>query len=223
MNDIQKIIIILSIGLFLGSCNKNSDFVDVNELVPQNNPKPLISLFATIVNNNLTEIDLHDETAPDVDLTINGHSFCYGTDSTCLEQNISNFESVFGNTTIFRAGEEEMNFYCPEMIFFDTPQTIDINSGFTLTWNVDENNRHKIVILIKPLIDSNGNAYTSDNIYRIQIVTSDNGHYTISPQDLTNLNSGDIVEILMIRANKKQFFHYYIESFTLNTHTAVVQ
>lgn len=229
MKNLKKIILILSIGLFISSCDKNPGFVDESEQVPVNNQNstPVISLSATIINNNLTDMDLHDETAPDVDLTINGNSFCYGTDinsyENCKVQNINNFENVFGETAVFEVGNIEMNFYCPEMIYFDAPQIIDPNTGFDITWNVDENNNNEVLISIIPRIDGNGTPYTSKNTNRIDTVTADNGHYTFSPQDLSNLNSGDIVDIVMIRGNNKQFNQYYLESFTVNVHVAMVQ
>ena len=227
MKNLHKILLLLSIVLFIGSCNKNPGFVDESEQVPVDESKPVISLSASIINNNLTDMDLHDETAPDVDLTINGHSFCYGTDITsyenCKAQNINNFENVFGETAVFKVGNIEMNFYCPEMIYFDAPQTIDPGTGFDITWNVDENNNNDVLISIIPRIDGNGSPYTSKNTNRVDIITSDNGNYSFSPQNLSNLHSGDIVDIVMIRGNNKKFNQYYLEAFTVNVHVAMVQ
>ena len=221
MKNLQKIAFLLIAGLFTGSCSKNSEFVDVNEFVPQNTP--LISLSATIINNDLTGLDLHDETGSNDALTINGHSFCYENDTNCIEQNINNFESVFGEVALFKVGNTEMNFYCPEMIYFDAPQTINPFTGFNLTWNVDQNIYQDVVISIIPRIDGNGHPYTSQNTHSIHVVVPDNGQYTFYPQSLSGLNSGDIIDIEMKRINHKNFTKYHLESFSLNVHVAMVQ
>ena len=227
MKNFKKIVLLLSIGIFIGSCSKNSEFVDIGELVPDNNKTPLISLSATIINNDLTEIDLFDETATNEAVTINGHNFCYGTDANsyaiCNEQNINNFENVFGEIVVFKVGNTEMNFYCPEMIYFNAPQTINPNTGFDITWNVDQNINNEVLISIIPRLDGNGNPYTSQNTNRIDILVPDNGQYAFYPHSLSGLNSGDIVDIEMRRTNQRNFIQYYLESFSVNVHIVVVQ
>ena len=223
MKKLQQIVLLLIAGLLIGSCSKNSEFVDVNEFVPENNRTSLISLSATIINNNIMEINLYDETATNEVVTINGHSFCYENDINCIEQNINNFESVFGDIAVFKVGNTEMNFYCPEMIYFDAPQTINPLTGFNITWNVDQNINNEVLISIIPRIDGNGNPYTSQNTHSIHVVVPDNGQYTFYPQSLSGLNSGDIVDIEMKRSNQRNFIQYYLESFSVNVHIAVVQ
>jgi len=223
MKKSQILILFLSIGFLIGSCKKKPEINKYDE--PVN-----IELWATIINNNLQEISLLDETASDVDLTINGHSFCYGTDinsyTICNQQNINNFENIFGQTAVFKADNTVMSIYCPEIIFFEAPQIIDLNNGFDITWNTDPNNT-QIKISIIPRIDANGTPYNSENTNAIQITTYDDGHYVFTSQELSVLNSGDIVDIVLNRGNNKSFFRY-LDNYnilvrSMNIHIAMAQ
>lgn len=225
MKKIYKSLFILAI--IFASCKRNPDYINQSEQVYDEN-SPIIGTIifsSTFINNELTQMDLFNP-FKDEDLLINNYNFCESQNIndfvTCNDNNISHLENTFGTNLDFLLGNNLMTIYNPEEILFDCDTQIDKNTGFTINWNVDNNLSSDIAISLIPRLDVDGHPYSNKDTSNLMLLHSDNGSITITPNQLSNFESGDVIDIVLIRGNEKRFGNKLIRVQSVNVHVAKI-
>ena len=229
LRNIIGIIVLLSVTLFSCSKSdeKTNDQISAQSVISSQFMEPSINPDFSFLISSVNALQLLEDSIvldPQVvvqgyyknkiqsgDLKVNTNLIPFDSPSYYLDYSTLDSENILGQSnTISIVGGElldgfTVNEYCQtEMRFhFEDIQNknkYDLDEGFKVVWDIDNNNLNGVIVVVISAEDSNGSIINSLELY-----TENDGQAVITSSNLTQFNTYSSISVFVARGIDKVF------------------